>query len=200
MPTADAGEDRQRPGYREGREALLDATVRVVARHGLRGLTYRRVAREAGTTHGLVSYHFKSRDALIHEAVVRASRAAVDRSLLDPPSGRLEDFVRELPELVSQEADAQAFQFELALEGRRQESLSTEVRGAYREWLAVTREALAKLGIDDDAGVAARLVFAAIDGLTLQQLIFEDPEQTRAAVALLQRLLRLLTADGDPAR
>jgi TetR/AcrR family transcriptional regulator, regulator of biofilm formation and stress response len=195
VPAADAGDDRQRPGYREGRDALLDATVRVVARHGLRGLTYRRVAEEAGTTHGLVSYHFKSRDALIHEAVVKASRAAVDRSLLDPPSGRVEDFVRELPELVSQEADAQAFQFELALEGRRQQTVSTEVRAAYGEWIAVTREALAKLGIDGDE-VTARLVFAAIDGLTLQQLIFEEPEQTREAVALLQRLLALLAADG----
>jgi AcrR family transcriptional regulator len=197
VPAADAGDDRQRPGYREGRDALLDATVRVVARHGLRGLTYRRVAEEAGTTHGLVSYHFKSRDALIHEAVVKASRAAVDRSLLDPPSGRVEDFVRDLPELVSQEADAQAFQFELALQGRRQRTLSTEVRAAYGEWIAVTREALAKLGIDGDDEVAARLVFAAIDGLTLQQLIFEDPEQTREAVALLQRVLRLLAAEGD---
>ena len=57
--------------------------------------------------------------------------------------------------------------------------------------------ALAKLGIDGD--VAARLVFAAIDGLTLQQLIFEDPEQTREAVACSSVLLRLLAADGDAA-
>ena len=32
-------------------------------------------------------------------------------------------------------------------------------------------------------------LFAAIDGLMLQQLIFEDPERTREAIALLQRLL-----------
>jgi TetR/AcrR family transcriptional regulator, regulator of biofilm formation and stress response len=54
-----------RPGYNEGREALLEATVRVVAEHGLRGLTYRRVAEAAQTTHALVSYHFGSWDALI---------------------------------------------------------------------------------------------------------------------------------------
>jgi AcrR family transcriptional regulator len=191
-PAAENGDERRRPGYREGRDALLDATVRVVAKHGLRGLTYRRVAEEAGTTHGLVSYHFKSRDALIHEAVAKASRAAVDRSLLNPPTHRVEDFVRDLPELVAHEADAQAFQFELAIEGRRRPNVSAEMRAAYEEWLAITRDSLAHLGLTVDVSVAARLAFAAIDGLTLQQLIFEDPRQTREAVELLQDLLGML--------
>ncbi len=35
-----------------------------------------------------------------------------------------------------------------------------------------------------------RLVFAALDGLTLQQLIFDRPADTEAAVAELQALLR----------
>jgi AcrR family transcriptional regulator len=207
--SSDERNERKRPGYREGRDALLDATVRVVAKHGLRGLTYRRVAEEAGTTHGLVSYHFKSRDALIHEAVARASRRAVEGSLLDPSSRRIEDFVRELPELVRNEADAQAFQFEVALEGRRRPTLSAEVRAAYEGWFAVTRNSLAELGLDGDADVTARLVFAAIDGLTLQQLVFEDPEKTREAVELLQDILRTLAdraatrthdAGGEPRR
>ncbi|MFE4582354.1 hypothetical protein ACFRKC_42725, partial [Streptomyces chartreusis] len=40
---------RRRMNYGEGREALLNAAVRVVARGGLRKLTYRAVAQEAGT-------------------------------------------------------------------------------------------------------------------------------------------------------
>jgi AcrR family transcriptional regulator len=190
--SSDESGERKRPGYREGRDALLDATVRVVAKHGLRGLTYRRVAEEAGTTHGLVSYHFKSRDVLIHEAVARASRIAVERSSLGPSSGRIEDFVRELPELVTDESDAQAFQFEVALEGRRRKALTGEVRAAYEGWFAVTRNSLAELGLDGDPEVMARLVFAAVDGLTLQQLVFEDPGKTREAVELLQVILRRL--------
>lgn len=166
-----------------------------MATHGLRGLTYRRVAHEAGTTHGLVSYHFRSREALIHEAAARASRVAVERSLLNPPSRRIEDFVRELPELVRDEADAQAFQFELALEGRRTPSISGLVRAAYEDWLSVTRESLRELGIAHFDEAASRLVFAVIDGLTLQQLLFEDPHKTREAIALLQTLLQLLARD-----
>ncbi|WP_416979825.1 TetR family transcriptional regulator [Streptomyces sp. T028] len=53
----EAGQDT-RLGYGEGRDALLIAAVRVVARDGLRKLTYRAVAAEAGVTHGLVAHHF----------------------------------------------------------------------------------------------------------------------------------------------
>ncbi|MGK4578743.1 TetR family transcriptional regulator [Kitasatospora sp. HPMI-4] len=49
---------QRRLNYGEGREALLAAAVRVVARGGLRNLTYRAAAKEAGVTHGLVVHHF----------------------------------------------------------------------------------------------------------------------------------------------
>ena len=56
--TVPSTESQTRPGYGEGRDALLTATVRVVARRGLRNLTYRAVAEEAGVTHGLVAHYF----------------------------------------------------------------------------------------------------------------------------------------------
>lgn len=43
---------RKRLHYGEGREALLNAAVHVVARGGLRKLTYRAVAEEAGSPTG----------------------------------------------------------------------------------------------------------------------------------------------------
>lgn len=196
--TARDVESTKRARNREGRDALLDATVRVVAKHGLRGLTYRRVANEAGTTHGLVSYHFGSREALIQEAAAKASREAITGSSLDPPSRLIEEFVQYLPELSQSEADAQAFQFELALEARRNSGLLPEVRAAYEEWFAVTQRALAAFGLDADSDATARLVFAAIDGLTMQQLIFGDPVKTREAVVLLQAVLRRMGAEDAP--
>jgi AcrR family transcriptional regulator len=60
--------------YGDGREALLTAAVRVVARKGIRHLTYRALARQAGVTHGLVTYHFGSRDALIRAALQCTAR------------------------------------------------------------------------------------------------------------------------------
>jgi TetR/AcrR family transcriptional regulator, regulator of biofilm formation and stress response len=188
----------ERPGYSEGRDALLDATVRVIAEHGLRGLTYRRVAATAGTTHALVSYHFGSRDALILEAAARANAESLAGTSFDAPPSRAEDFARELPDRAAREADDHAFQFELAVEARRRPDLRDAVRSRYEGYLAATRQALRALDIDlgEDETAAARLLFAAIDGLMLQQLIFEDPESTRDALAILQRLLGELQDRG----
>jgi TetR/AcrR family transcriptional regulator, regulator of biofilm formation and stress response len=186
MPDADAA---PRPTYREGRDALLDATARVVAREGFRGLTYRAVAREAGLTHGSVAYHFGSRDNLIHETTVKAAREAIAGSSLEPGSGRLEDFARDLSRLAAESPEPQAFQFELALEARRRPHLLPEIRALYEQYLDVVAGALQRFGIESTPPLA-RLVFAALDGLMLQQLIFGRPDDTEEAVALLQDLLR----------
>jgi AcrR family transcriptional regulator len=179
------------PLHNEGRDALLDAAARVVASHGFRGLTYRAVAREAGLTHGLVGYHFGSRDKLIHEAALKAAREAIARSSLDPESGRLEDFARDLSRLAVDAPEAQAFQFELALEARRRPDLLPEIRGLYEEYLAVVERALERFGADRRPAVA-RVIFAALDGLMLQQLIFERPQETEEAVAVLREIVRAL--------
>ncbi|MDW5597881.1 TetR family transcriptional regulator [Conexibacter stalactiti] len=184
------GDATTRPPYAEGRDALLDAAARVVARDGFRGLTYRSVAQEAGTTHGLVSYHFRSRDRLIHETAMKARREAIEGSALEPASGRVEEFADHLSRLATEAPEGQVFQFELALEARRRAELEPEVRALYEEYYAVTARALSAIGVADPSPALVRLVFAALDGLTLQQLIFDRPADTEAAVAELQTLLR----------
>jgi AcrR family transcriptional regulator len=186
-----------RPAYAEGRDALLDAAIRVVARDGLSGLTYRTVAREAGTTHGLVSYHFRSRDRLIEEAVARASRAAIEGSSLVPESGEIDDFAANLRTLTEQSPEEQILQFELALEGLRKPELRDQIRALYAEYLRVTAQALHSVGITPVPSLT-RLVFAALDGLTLHQLIDGDGEATDAALAELQAILGRVRAPDQP--
>ncbi|WP_259316214.1 hypothetical protein [Capillimicrobium parvum] len=105
----------------------------------------------------------------------------------------LEDFAADLPRLAAEEPDGQAFQFELALEARRRPELRDEVRTQYEEYFAVTRRALERAGIEATPALV-RLVFAALDGATLQQLIFERPDESAELVAELQGLLRRLAA------
>jgi AcrR family transcriptional regulator len=186
-------------GYGEGREALLDAAARVVARDGMSGLTYRSVAREAGVVHGLVAYHFGSRDQLIHETATKAWSESVDVTALDPDSGRLEDFSRQLSRLAAEQSGAQAFQYELAVWALRSPELRGEAQDLYAEWRAAIERTLARLGLDGGP-VLARLVFAALDGLVLQQLIFERPEETDAAIEQLVELLELKREQTVPAR
>ena len=58
---------------------------------------------------------------------------------------------------------------ELALEGRRDPELHDVVRDLYDAYHAATREALQATGTADDE-VTTRLVFAALDGLSFQQI------------------------------
>ncbi|MEU6351374.1 TetR family transcriptional regulator [Streptomyces sp. NPDC047072] len=197
--TPEGRKPRRRMNYGEGREALLNAAVRVVARGGLRRLTYRAVAEEAGTTHGLVVHHFGSRDALIEEALAHAIRTSLDTSALEPGTGEVADFSAGLSDMVTADPDIQVFQYELLLEARRRPELLPHLRGLYDEYFDATHRELARMLPGRADRPLTRLVFAALDGLVLHQLVFGGPETTDAAVEELRTLLRLLTAEekGD---
>ncbi len=52
-------------------ERILDATLAVLARDGVAGVSMRAVAREAGVALGLANYHFDGKTALISAALER---------------------------------------------------------------------------------------------------------------------------------
>ncbi|MFF3985139.1 TetR/AcrR family transcriptional regulator [Streptomyces sp. NPDC001797] len=184
---------RRRLGYGEGREALLKAAVRVVGARGLRHLTYRAVAEEAGVTHGLVVHHFGSRDALIEESLAYAVRLSLSSSLLEPGTGRPEDFVAGLPDMVEDDADGQAYQYELLLEARRRPELLPQVRALYDEYFGASQRELDRILPGGASPAFNRLVFAALDGLVLHQLTgIGDRADSEAALAELHAVLRTL--------
>jgi AcrR family transcriptional regulator len=191
MPEAGGNGDRSPPG--RGYRALLEAVPRVIARVGFRGLTHREVAREANVTYGLVSYHFGSREALIREAAGHALQRALDRSELVPASGEVRDFAAGLKDLLAADPESQAFQYELALEARRATEMLPGVRAMYMRYFKEVEDAIAELGLAQDPALA-RVLFAALDGIVLQQLIFDDPKATDDCVAKLQDLLEILRA------
>ncbi|NGO68156.1 TetR/AcrR family transcriptional regulator [Streptomyces boncukensis] len=196
--SADASTGR-RPGkrlqYGEGREALLNAAVRVVDRGGLRKLTYRAVAEEAGVTHGLVVHHFGSRDALIEEALAHAIRTSLSTSALEPGTGKVTDFSAGLSDMVTADPGIQAFQYELLLESRRRPELLPQIRALYDEYFDATERELERMLSGGANRALTRLVFAALDGLVLHQLVFGEPATTDAAVEELRSLLRSRAAD-----
>jgi TetR/AcrR family transcriptional regulator, regulator of biofilm formation and stress response len=183
------GAPRRRAAPRAGYWALLRAVPRTVSRSGFRGLTYRALAAEAGVTYGLVSYYFGSREVLIEEAARIAVEEAISKSHLAPGGGDLEGFASGLARLADEDRDAQAFQYDLVTEALRNEKLQEPVAELYRRYVGTVEEALREFGVDDDPALA-RVVFAALDGLMLQQFIFGDEAATNAAVARLRDLIR----------
>jgi AcrR family transcriptional regulator len=177
-------ERRERPG----REALLEATLRVVADRGFDGLTWRAVAAEAGTNHSLVAYHFGTRQNLIHEAAIEANRRAIESAALAPESGSLEDFLRDLPASTERDLDIHLFQYEMALQARRRPELGREIRALYEEYFRVTADML-----EHADPAIARFVFAAIDGIVLQHIVFGEAESTEASVRVLRNVVMRLS-------
>jgi DNA-binding transcriptional regulator YbjK len=53
------------------RTEILDAALRVLAEHGMRGLTHRAVDAAAAIAAGSTSYYFRSRSALVEGCVAR---------------------------------------------------------------------------------------------------------------------------------
>ena len=51
------------------REALLAAALLAFAEHGWRGATFERVAERAGLTRGALHHHFRSKEALLQQAL-----------------------------------------------------------------------------------------------------------------------------------
>ena len=183
---------KERPGYGQGREALLEAAIHVVGTSGLRNLTYRAVAAEAGVTHGLVAHHFGSRDALLEEALELALERSLDTAPMNPDSGKLDDLGTSLAALVDVDPDLQAFQYELMLESRRRPEIRPLLTKVYAHYRKAARDGLERMGITDPA--VGELVFAAFDGLVFQQVTFGDRQQTERATAALRDLLRLYEA------
>ena len=165
--------------------------MHVVATRGLRHLTYRSVAQQAGVAHGLVAHHFGTRDALLEAALEFSLDNSVGSISADPGSGDLDALFAGVVEMVQANPDDQAFQYELILEARRRPELRPHVElvyATYREALRAELEA-AEIAADD---ALVHLVFAAVDGLVFQQVCLDDPASAQAAIERLRELLRPL--------
>jgi hypothetical protein len=92
--------------------------------------------------------------------------------------------VEELP-------DQQVIEYELGLEARRRPEMLAELRAIYDDYVTLVERQLRAVGIDRERSFA-RLIFAALDGLVLQQLFFGRPDETRQGIEELRDLLRLV--------
>lgn len=142
-------------------------------------------------------HHFGSRDALIEEALAHTIRTSLNTSSLEPGTGKVADFSTGLSEMVTADPDTQAFQYELLLESRRRPELLPQIRELYDEYFDAARRELGRMLPAGADKALTRLVFAALDGLVLHQLVLGEPDVTDAALEELRSLLRLLDANGD---
>ena len=122
--------------------SILEATVDLLAREGISGVSMRAVAREAGVALGLVSYHFDDKTSLIRAALQRIEEQ--DLALVEPdpalsPEARLRAALRRVaqPELLTTEYLSLRLQlWALARAHEDFEHINTRAQKRYRSALA----------------------------------------------------------------
>lgn len=158
----------------------------VVARGGLRALTYRAVAAEAGVSHGLVRHHFGTRDQLIAAAMDFAIDESLKGSNMVDASLGIEEFAQGIDTLADRESEVQSFQYELLLESRRRPELAPYVERHYRAYMDAIVRQLANLGVRDEA--LSQLIWFLLDGIVFKQLVL--PEDVQPALGRVRELIR----------
>lgn len=184
--------DAEHPARGTGREALIAAAIAVLTDDGIRGVTYRSVAERAGVTHGLVRYHFHTLGELVRTAVRDWAATSIGLTDIEPGNGQIDQIGSQLPENLREHGTEHIAMYEVTLTAARTGEMRTEVRGTYQAYCDAVGRELVRAGLDTDGGTLADLVFAAIDGLTIQHLVFDDPQRLRAGLDLLHQLLHRL--------
>lgn len=191
------------------RQALVDATIESLKRHGHEGLSVRRIAAEAGVSIGLINHHFPNKDALIAASYRQFSRrltegfqAAVMRAPT-APRARLRAFFETVfsrPNLDPQVLTAWIVFWSLFRQSPEIRRVHDEAGRGYGQLLRVLLADLARLSEPPrfEPRLAAVGLTALLDGLWLEWCL--DPKNFRPdeAVNLCEAWIGGLTEGSMP--
>lgn len=191
----------QRVGAEVRRQDLVAATVSVIAEHGVKGATTRRIAEAAGCPLASLHYVFHSKDELffaVYEALVESLQAEAAADTVESPVS--ERAVRNLRRVIAwfearpEYARAQWELFNWAL--RHQPKLAIDT---YRLSLESTRKRLKRSGSSSDSktlDALSRLSLMLIDGITVSWFAQEDSKRLMADVELACTVLSSYPSDA----
>ncbi|MGW5377590.1 TetR/AcrR family transcriptional regulator [Nocardia sp. NPDC003999] len=182
----------------ERRQALLDASIEVLAREGARGLTFRAVDQEAGVPAGTASNYFPTRDALLVQVGHRyyerliPSDAAMAKSRGPQTRESMTELMTEVVDRVSHFRTGYLAILELRLEATRrpelQALLTERVRADLDFNISNYRES--ELPGDEDAVV---LLYLALNWLILERLtlpgIFDEQRAAELVRTIVDRAI-----------
>ncbi|QIL91573.1 TetR family transcriptional regulator [Microbulbifer sp. SH-1] len=220
------GRKAQRADSRQRRKAILEATLRLIVKEGIRGIRHRAVAKEAAVPLAATTYYFKDLDDLISDAFTYFVELNIDqtRSLqeesfaaarqLSPDqlasvNGRRQ-LVQQLTRFVLSHIRAQAANrdhriIELAFknEALRNDELIRAVRMAYQATEGMIVEFFELLQLADPVA-AAQIVHGTILNLEFQVLSgaisIESPLLERAIVMMIRGLIPIGEEASVPIR
>ncbi|MFE3000693.1 TetR/AcrR family transcriptional regulator [Nocardia sp. NPDC059246] len=178
--------DRAVP-FGEGRQAILHAAIRLVAREGLSKCTYRSLAQEARVAVGLVRHHFTSLDDVFENALGVVYEVHAKR--LKEASG-FQGLIDMLAATIEGELEYTQFELEVLVGARHRPSLHRAAEEYYAEIRRFTAAALVSAGQSADQGTV-ELLTALADGIAYERIVLGQSQipRMRAQLEALQRLL-----------
>ena len=186
--------ERERP--------LMEATLRIIGRTGLDGVTHRAVATEAGMSVGAVTHHFETRDVLVDAALRFALTREMNRLRalalsLQSKAFDAEAWVEALVNWYSRELKTEAETHIACYEAFLAAARGARHRPVVVEWFETWRQS-AELALraagSSNPRRHADLFVSALIGILLQQLAAPRRGFRREAKAALLELVHKLTA------
>ena len=181
------------------RRDIARAVLRVVARDGVRGVTMRRVAQEAGWSTGIISHFIGDKQALLHAAVAEAAhsigKVMETSALLEQSADRLQMLLEAGMPLDDERAATCRIFFYFWAEGIVDPALGAELANYYAWWREQVRLAIVagqrigRIANYDPTDLSEQLV-ATADGLGVQAMfdpVSFPPERLRRHIGELIR-------------
>ena len=176
---------------RRTREAIVAATVRIVAREGVAAVTHRRVAAEAGVALSSTTWHFAAKADILEAALHWTARREVDRirAIADrlgdgfDASAWADELGEWLVEQVTGEREIAVALYRLQVELLDSEG-AAKVHDEWGEGLLAVGERVLEHSSTATPDIDVRLIVAALDGLRMGVLSSgeQDVEWLRPAV------------------
>ena len=170
------------------RAAIIEATIRLIGREGVDGITHRAVAREAGVSLSSTTYHFASRDEIVSDALRHVADLEIQRIARDAEA--LAEGHADVPgdDLLRVRAG-----YHLQLEAARRPELRA-IHVAWGQAVQSLAERVLRAAGSPRPHTDASILSSAIDGLRLDEVTAPRPGFERRARPVIERLLSILTA------
>jgi DNA-binding transcriptional regulator YbjK len=162
------------------RAELIEATLAVIERDGVGGVSHRSVAKLAGVSPSAAIHHFATLDDLLVAALIKANEDSIEavEAVED-----VEDLAELLVDLAVDHRARFVALYELYLLAARRPALRPE---AYR-WIGSVKVAARRLGADP---IASRALVATLDGLGMQALLTDElPDRKQVADVLARTIV-----------
>lgn len=174
------------------RERIVEAALEVIAEHGVAGATYRSVAEAADVPLGSMTYHFPTRDDLLHAAFSRLAdtmHARFDRILADigPDEDPREGVVR----IITTQGEGYGRDMVLSAELYALAVREPRYRELIQDWMLRSRASLARHFPPE----LAPMIDALQEGLILHSHISTEPFDADRVRQAVHRLIGPLSQD-----